>query len=100
MICLPRGAVHLNFPGIHDEEFTIYPARYAKGKVAVTCKSDGTGYKTRAMRLIGDALRGAYSHREHAYIVSPSKAERFYQLYAAGWDASAITGVLFRSTRT
>jgi hypothetical protein len=79
--------------------YTIAWARYAgrwngKPQMAVHCRSDGSGMKTRAMRLIGDGLKGRYSGRENAYIVSPTKAARFERLYAEGWDASFITGAL------
>lgn len=79
-------------------EYTTSPARYAgrwngKPQVAVRCPSPD-GYKTRAARLIGDGLKGRYSRREHAYIVSPAKAAKFERLYAEGWDASSFTGAL------
>jgi hypothetical protein len=74
--------------------YMIAPARYARGQVLITCTPDGSGWKTRAMRLAGDGLRGRFSGREHGYIVSPSKAAKFERLYALGWDASAVTGEL------
>jgi hypothetical protein len=74
--------------------YTIGDARYAKGQKLVKVQSSGTGLKTRAARLIGDGLKGRYTNREHGYIVSPTKAARFEDLYAQGWDASAITGEL------
>lgn len=78
--------------------YTISPARYAgrwngKPQMAVRCPSDTT-FKTRAARLIGDGLKGRYSGREHAYIVSPAKARKFEKLYADGYDASTFTGAL------
>lgn len=78
--------------------YSIAPARYAgrhngKPQMAVRCASDGL-FKTRAMRLIGDGLKGRYSNREHAYIVSPTKAAKFERLFAEGWDASSFTGEL------
>ena len=74
--------------------YTIGDARYAKGQKLVKVTSSGTGLKTRAARLVGDGLKGRYTNREHGYIVSPTKAARFEDLYAQGWDASAITGEL------
>lgn len=73
----------------------IGPARYAgrwngKPQMAVKCPSDGTGYKTRADRLCC-ALNGRYSHREGAYIMSPSKAQKLAALFAAGRDANPFT---------
>jgi hypothetical protein len=75
-------------------EYRIYPARYSKGNVAIQTPS-GDGYKTRAARLIGDHLRGRWSGRERAYIVSQAKARKFEALFAAGKDASCITGELY-----
>jgi len=71
----------------------IRPARYAKGQMAARCPSSD-GYKTRAGRL-AEHLRGRYSNREGAYILSPSKARRLLELFEAGRDASAITGELY-----
>jgi hypothetical protein len=64
----------------------IKAARYAKGKMAVHCPSDGSGIKTRAMRLCS-AVSARWSNREKAYIMSPSAAERVKSLYEAGSDA-------------
>jgi hypothetical protein len=63
----------------------VKPARYAKGKMAVFCASNGTGLKTRAMRLC-DAVSARYSHRERAYIMSPTAAKRVLELYRADLD--------------
>jgi hypothetical protein len=73
-------------------DYSMSPARYAKGMLAVRCPST-TGYKTRAARL-ANALATRYTNREHAYILSPNKADRFERLYAEGWDACVITGEL------
>lgn len=72
--------------------FTIHPARYAgryngKPQVAVHCVSDGSGYKTRAMRLCS-ALNGRWSGRERAYIMSPAKAAKLRALFDAYCDPS------------
>jgi ATP phosphoribosyltransferase regulatory subunit HisZ len=64
----------------------ITPARYAKGKMAVHCPSDGSGFKTRAAR-IASAMPGRYSNRERAYIMSPSAAKRVKAAYEAERDA-------------
>lgn len=61
-------------------------ARYAKGKIAVHCPSDGSGMKTRAMRIAA-ALPSRYSNRERAYIMSPSAAKRLQDIFDAGDDA-------------
>lgn len=65
---------------------TVSTARYAKGMMAVRCPSSD-GLKSRAACL-AVALKGRFSNREHAYIMSPRKAERLAALYADGWDAT------------
>lgn len=67
--------------------YTIAPARYAgrwngKPQMAVRCISDGSGWKTRAMRIC-DELKARYSNRENAYIMSPTKAKKFVELFDA-----------------
>lgn len=76
-----------------DPNYTIQPARYAKGMLAVRCTSR-TDMKSRAARLIGDGLRCRWSNRERAFIASPTKVAKFERLFAEGWDASYITGAL------
>lgn len=76
----------------NDAPFTVYPARYAKGMMAVQCHSVD-GYKTRAMCLC-EALRGRWTHREGAYIMSARKAERLAVLFAEGWDGSYMSDEL------
>jgi hypothetical protein len=81
--------------------FTIQPACYAgryngKPQVAVHCVSDGSGNKTRAMRLCS-ALNARWSNRERAYIMSPTKAAKLRALFDAGRDpslGSTRTGLL------
>jgi hypothetical protein len=75
-----------------EPDFTVSKARYAKRSVAVRCPPTN-GFKTRAARL-AEGLKGRYSNREHAYIMSESKARRLRELFDSGWDASFITGVL------
>lgn len=59
------------------QTYTISPARYAKGKLALHCKPDGTGWKTLAALII-DRMKGVrYSNRERAYIISPTCARKF-----------------------
>ena len=57
--------------------YTIGPAKYAKGKLAIHCKPDGTGWKTLAAQIISGMKGVRYSNREHAYIVSPGRAKKF-----------------------
>lgn len=71
-------------------EYSISPARYAKGKMAVRCPSS-TGWKTRAARLAEAIARGRYTGREGAYIMSPAAAIRFERLFLDGWDASPFS---------
>ena len=59
------------------QTFTIHPAKYAKGKMAVHCKPDGSGWKTLAALIISAMPGVRYSNRERAYIVSPKCAEKF-----------------------
>lgn len=81
--------------GSRDPAPELSPARYSKGNVAVRTQSPD-GYKTRAARL-ADHLRGRYSNREHAYIMSPSKAKKLKTLFEAGRDASFFSGALLTS---
>lgn len=62
------------------------PARYAKGKIAVRCPPNGSGWKTRAAR-IASAVSSRYSGRESAYIMSPGAAAKVKAMYEAGSDA-------------
>lgn len=73
-----------------DPDFTVAKARYAKGMMAVSTPSNGTGFKTRAMRL-ACALKGRWSGRERCYIMSPSKAAKMRELFDAGRDAWAVS---------
>lgn len=75
-------------------DYTLTPARYAKGMIAVRPKPDGSGYKTRAGYLAARMANGRHSGREGAYILTPTASERFVRLYAEGWDANAISGEL------
>lgn len=74
----------------HDPGFTIAPARYSKNNMAVRCESDGSVFKTRAMRL-ASALPSRYSHRERAYIMSKRATERLQKLFDEGADANIMT---------
>jgi hypothetical protein len=74
--------------------FTVEEARYAQGMMAVRPTDNIGDFKGRAARLL-EHLRGRWSNREHAYIISPSKVMKLEKLYAAGRDASAITGELY-----
>ncbi len=83
----------LQFTPFSGPEFTMSPARYAKGMVAVTCPGKD-GYKTRAGYLCSSICRERYSGREQAYILSPAQAERFYRLYLEGWDANIFGNLI------
>lgn len=71
-------------------DYTVSPARYAKGKMAVRCPSQD-GWKSRAARLAAAIARGRYTGREGAYIMSPAAAAKFERLFLDGWDACVIT---------
>lgn len=58
-------------------------AQYAKGMIAVSCPSNGTGLKTRAAS-IASALNARWSNREKSYIMSPAKAQKLKTFYDAG----------------
>lgn len=79
--------------------FEIRPARCAKGMMAVHCVKDGSGFKTRAMRIIGDHLNARWSGREKAYIASPTKVEKLKALFANGSDAPVMTGEIYKPSR-
>jgi hypothetical protein len=70
-------------------DYTISPARYAKGKVVVCCPSTD-GYKTRAAYLAtAKGIGGKYVGRSGGYTMSPSAAKKFKRLYEEGWNAYA-----------
>lgn len=67
-------------------DYTIVPARYAKGKMVLRSTKDGSGLKNRADRL-AEALGGRYVGRSKGYVLSVVAAEKFELLYIAGFDA-------------
>jgi hypothetical protein len=71
----------------HEAGYTIGEARYARGQKIVHCVPDGSGWKTRAMRLLC-ALNFRYTNRERGYIGSPTKVAKFVALYVKGADAT------------
>jgi len=75
--------------------YQITKARYARDKMAIRCESDGSGLKTRAMRIAAGLPGARYSNREHAYIVSKRQADRFEALMADGYDATFIHGEVY-----
>lgn len=75
-----------------DPPPVITKARYAKHQMIAHCPGVGL-YKSRGQRL-AIALRGRYTHREGGFVLSPRKAARLAQLWAAGWDASSLSGEL------
>jgi hypothetical protein len=52
-----------------------------------------TGWKTKTARLL-EALKFRYSHREGAYIGSPSKVAKFEQYCRAGWDVDWLGNLI------
>lgn len=71
--------------------YTIRPARYAKGKMAVYCKPDpsGEGWKMLAATIISGMPGVTYSHRERSYICSPSRAAKFEAEITRAQEVSA-----------
>lgn len=63
-------------------DYTIAPASYVKNHYLVRCKSDGSGFKTAAMSMIGDDLNCRYVGRGNGYVASPAKVRRFVEMYA------------------
>lgn len=57
--------------------YTVQPARYAKGQIAVRPEVDGTGWKTVAAMIISQMPGVRWSNRERAYICSPFRAGKF-----------------------
>jgi len=80
-------------------DYSISLARYAKGKLIVSPTRDGTGYKTRAARLIGDGLNCRWVHRGSGYVASPTQVKKFEKLYAAGFSACVMTGKIYHPER-
>lgn len=58
--------------------YSITKARYAKNSIAVRCPSQD-GFKTRAAYMV-ESLRGRWSNREKAYVLSASKEARVREL--------------------
>jgi hypothetical protein len=81
---------------VTEAEFSVHPARYAKGQYLVKVVSDGSGLKRRADYLLC-ALNCRWTHREHGYVCSPSKVLKFRRLFADGWTAT-IFGKLVEPT--
>lgn len=73
--------------------WTIVPARYAKGKMALHILNR-TGWKQRGERL-ADHLNMKWTHRENAYIASPKKMSDWMRFLTGGWDASVSLGKLY-----
>jgi hypothetical protein len=61
------------------QTYQIHAAKYAKGKMAVRCLPDGTGWKTLAARVISGMPGVRWSGRESTYICSPGRARKFEQ---------------------
>lgn len=63
--------------GWHDPAsgFTMGPARYAAGNLAVRPVGDGSGFKTPEQSIAGD--HGRWSNREGAYMMTAPRAEKY-----------------------
>jgi hypothetical protein len=76
------------FEGHHNGvKFVCRPASYAKGKMQLQYEKDDKSdiLKGPSGRLL-DALNARYSHRS-GYILAPSRAVQWRDLFVAGWDA-------------
>jgi len=62
-----------------DLRYTISPARYARGMMAVRPAVDGTGWKTLAAVLISQMPGVRWTGRDRAYLCTPSRARKFEQ---------------------
>lgn len=62
--------------------YTIQPARYAKGKWIIQSKST-TGFKTSVHQTV-EALGGKYTNREKGYTLSSAQVRKFKALEKAG----------------
>lgn len=69
--------------------FSVVPARYAKGKVAVSTPSE-TDFATRAA-MLAQGVGGRYSSRERAYIMSPRQAERLADYHKRGYTWNPVS---------
>lgn len=67
-------------------DYQVSPARYAKNSFAVRPLDSKAGLMGRTSRILG-SLRARWTHRERAYIVSPSKLRKFEALFSSGKDA-------------
>ena len=66
-----------------DLQYSIHPARYAKGKVAI--QTPGVdGWKSLAALILTAEIapRARWSGRERSYIVSQAQADRFVRAIA------------------
>lgn len=63
--------------GLH---YTVSPARYAKGVMAVRCTPNGSGWKTLVAVLCSNELNARYSQREQAYMMSPAKVRKLEKM--------------------
>jgi len=89
---LSRGK--LGTADLTHDAYVISAARYARRYLLIRCTVPDHGFAGRADRLLRYGLACRYTNREHGYIVSVPKAEKFARLYAAGWDANTISGEL------
>lgn len=65
--------------------YLIFNARYAKGKKIIQVRDSRDGYRGRASYL-AEAVGGRYVGRSGGYTVSPTAADKFEKLFAAGFD--------------
>lgn len=73
---------------------SVVPARYAKGKMALSAPPDGDWASS--AQLLAQAVGGRYSNRERAYIVSPKQAQRVRDLARRGYTANPVSGEIYK----
>lgn len=86
LVDYPEFAIVAAFNTRIKPDYTRSVAKYAKGMIAIRALGKDW-FKSRAERL-AETFGNRYSNREHAHIMTPGQADKFEQLYAAGWDAN------------
>ena len=75
----------------HETVYTVMPARYSKGMMAVRCPSPDS-WKTEAGWMAQYHANDRFTGREGAYIMSPERARQFEALMKAGFTVRSFGG--------
>lgn len=73
-------------------EYTITPARYAKGKLVLRSPPSDSGWKTK-IQWLAENCGGRWVHRDKGYQMSPRQAANFETLLKAGFEGGIRVGV-------